>query len=159
MYISAQSHFWANDTDPALLEALAKLEFLVVEDAFESELTRLADIVLPAAMYLEKDGTFTNMDRTVQRVRYAVTAPGEAHSSYWFVSEIAERLGYSIPVHHVSNILDEIGSMVDGYSGISFPRLERGGIQWPVQNFGAQPSVYLSPGNGLIPDQVQIIAD
>lgn len=159
MYISAQSHFWANEIDPALLAALSKLEFLVVEDAFESDLTRLADIVLPTAMYLEKDGTFTNMDRTVQRVRFAVTAPGEAHSSYWFVSEIADRLGYSIPVHNVSDILDEIGSLVDDYAGISFPRLERGGIQWPVQNFGAQPSVYLSPGNGLIPDQIQLIAD
>jgi predicted molibdopterin-dependent oxidoreductase YjgC len=159
MYIAAQSHFWATDLDPELLAALGKLEFLVVEDAFESELTRLAHVVLPTAMYLEKDGTFTNLDRTVQRVRFAITPPGEASSSLWFIGEIADRLGYTLNSDNVSAILDEIGMFVDNYSGISFPRLERGGIQWPVQRFGADPSVYLSYGNGLVPDQVQIIAD
>jgi formate dehydrogenase major subunit/formate dehydrogenase alpha subunit len=142
-----------------LLQALAKLDFLVVEDAFESDLTRLAHVVLPAAMYLEKDGTFTNMDRTVQRVRLAVDAPGEAKSSLWFMGEIARRLGYSINTDNVSAILDEIGAFVPAYAGISFPRLERGGIQWPVKNFGSDPSVHLSIGNGIAPEQVQIIAD
>ncbi|HEX2280787.1 MAG TPA: molybdopterin-dependent oxidoreductase, partial [Thermomicrobiales bacterium] len=159
MYISAQSHFWSGDPDPELLAALAKLEFLVVEDAFESELTRLAHVVLPAAMYLEKDGTFTNMDRTVQRVRFAVTPPGEASSSLWLVGEIAERLGYSIETGNVSAILDEIGRFVPSYSGISLPRLERGGIQWPVQRFGADPSVFLSVGNGLVAEDIRVIAD
>lgn len=159
MYISAQSHFWAEPIDPELLAALAKLEFLVVEDAFESELTRLANIILPAAMYLEKDGTMTNMDRTVQRLRLAVNAPGEAHGTTWYISEIADRLGYTIDVNNVSAILDEITALVDDYAGISFPRLERGGIQWPVRAFGADPSVYLSVGNGLVPDQVQLLAD
>jgi formate dehydrogenase major subunit len=159
MYISSQSHFWSNDVDPALLDALGKLEFLVVEDSFESELTRLAHIVLPAAMYLEKDGTFTNMDRTVQRVRFAVTPPGEAHATLWFIGEIAGRLGYQIDTSNVSAILDEIGALVDTYGGVSFPRLERGGIQWPVQNFGAEPSVYLSPGNGLVPEQVKLVTN
>ena len=159
MYIAAQSHFWSGDLDPLLVEALSNLEFLVVEDAFESPLTKLADVVLPTAMYLEKDGTFTNMDRTVQRLRFAVSAPGEARASYWFLGEIADRLGYSIPTGNVAEILDEIGALADDYSGISMPRLERGGIQWPVQNFGATPSVYLSPGNGLAPEQIQLIAD
>jgi predicted molibdopterin-dependent oxidoreductase YjgC len=159
MYVSAHSHFWSNEVDPGLLDALGKLEFLVVEDSFQSELTRLADVVLPSAMYLEKDGTFTNLDRTVQRVRFTVTPPGEAHSTLWFVGEIAARLGYQIETGNVSAILDEIGALVDNYAGISFPRLERGGIQWPVQNFGAEPSVYLSPGNGLVPDQVQLVTN
>ncbi len=159
MYISAQSHYWSDAVDPELLDALAKLEFLVVEDAFHSELTKLANIVLPAAMYLEKDGTMTNMDRTVQRLRLAVTAPGEAHGTLWYISEIADRLGYSIEVSNISAILDEITALVDNYAGISFPRLERGGIQWPVRTFGADPSVYLSVGNGLVPDQVQLLAD
>ena len=159
MYIAAQSHYWSGPIEKELLEALAKLEFLVVEDAFESDLTRLAHVVLPAAMYLEKDGTFTNMDRTVQRVRYAVAPPGEASPSLWFIGEIANRLGYYINIDNVSAIFDEIATFVPGYAGISFPRLERGGIQWPVRNFGSEPSVYLSTGNGLVAEQVQLISD
>ena len=159
MYISAQSHYWAGPIEPALLEAMATLDFLVVEDAFESDLTRLAHVVLPAAMYLEKDGTFTNMDRTVQRVRLAVNAPGEAKSSLCFMGEIASRLGYRINTDNVSAVFDEIGAFVPAYAGISFPRLERGGIQWPVKNFGSDPSVYLSFGNGIVPEHVQILAD
>jgi len=159
MYISAQSHKWAAEVDPSLLAALSKLEFLVVEDCFNSELTRIADIVLPAAMYLEKDGSFTNLDRTVQRVRFAVTPPGDAHSSAWYIAEIAGRLGYSLPTENVAAIMDEIAMVVPNYAGVNFPRLERGGMQWPVKQFGAEQTVYLSVGNGIAPDDVRIVAD
>jgi predicted molibdopterin-dependent oxidoreductase YjgC len=159
MYITSQSHQWAAPVDEALLEVLSKLEFLVVEDCFDSELTKIADVVLPSAMYLEKDGSFTNLDRTVQRVRYAVSSPGDARPSMWFVAEIAGRLGYSLPSDNVSAIMDEISTVVPAYAGVSFPRLERGGMQWPVSNFGAEQTVYLSVGNGLAPDDIRIVAD
>lgn len=182
MYISAQSHHrgftkdeffsasargyfkdsppgWRAPYDESLVEALKKLEFLVVEDCFESELTEIADVVLPTAMYLEKDGTFTSVDRTVQRVRYVVAAPGDAKSSRWFIAELAERLGYALDASNPSAILDEITAIVPGYGGISYPRLERGGMQWPVKRFGTEQTVFLSIGNGLAPDAVQIVAD
>jgi formate dehydrogenase major subunit len=159
MYVAAQSHQWTEAVDSSLLAALEKLEFLVVEDCFESDLTRIAHIVLPSAMYLEKDGSFTNLDRTVQRVRMAVTPPGEARPSTWFLAEIAGRLGYDLAVTPASRVMDEIASVVDGYAGISFPRLERGGMQWPVSSFGATQTVYLSIGQGLSPENVRIIAD
>jgi predicted molibdopterin-dependent oxidoreductase YjgC len=159
MYVSAQSHKWAAPLDPELLAALSKLQFLVVEDCFHSELTALAHVVLPAAMYLEKDGSFTNLDRTVQRVRLAVTAPGDAHPTTYFIDEIAARLGYTLGAPHASSIMDEIATVVPTYGGVSFPRLERGGMQWPVARFGADQTVYLSIGNGLAPDQVRIVAD
>lgn len=159
MYISAQSHQWADPVDPTLIEALSKLEFLVVEDCFASDLTRIAHVVLPSAMYLEKDGSFTNLDRTVQRVRMAVSPPGEAKPTDWYVSEIAARLGYDLGAYPSSAVMDEIASVVEGYVGISFPRLERGGMQWPVSNFGANQTVFLSIGQGLAPDEVRIIAD
>jgi predicted molibdopterin-dependent oxidoreductase YjgC len=159
MYITAQSHQWAAPVDETLLEALSKLEFLIVEDCFDSELTRIADVVLPSAMYLEKDGSFTNLDRTVQRVRYTVSSPGDARPSMWFVAEIAGRLGYSLPSDNVSAVMDEISTVVPTYAGVNFPRLERGGMQWPVSNFGADQTVYLSVGNGLAPDDIRIVAD
>ncbi|MFW6075288.1 MAG: molybdopterin oxidoreductase family protein, partial [Chloroflexota bacterium] len=182
MYVAAQSHHRGEDKDQfftargegyftgrpssifkprydtALVEALGKLELLIVEDCFESELTEIADVVLPTALYLEKDGTFTNFDRTVQRVRFAVPAPGEARSTYMHVAAIAERLGYRIDATNPGMIFEEIASFTPWYSGISYPRLERGGMQAPVESFGARQSIRLAPGEGLVPDEVQIVA-
>jgi len=159
MYISAQSHKWAASVDPELLAALARLEFLAVEDCFSSDLTRIAHVVLPTAMYLEKDGSFTNLDRTVQRVRFTVSAPGDAHATVWYIAEIAGRLGYLLAADNISTIMDEISAVVPAYAGVSFPRLERGGMQWPVTSFGAEQTIYLSVGRGLAPDDIRIVAD
>ncbi len=159
MYISAQSHKWAAPVDTQLMAALSKLEFLVVEDCFDTELTRIAHVVLPTAMYLEKDGSFTNLDRTVQRVRFTVSSPGDAHATAWYVAEIAGRLGYALPSENVAAIMDEIAAVVPAYAGVNFPRLERGGMQWPVSSFGAEQTVYLSVGHGLAPEDIRIVAD
>jgi len=159
MYISAQSHKWNKPLDAELLAALDKLELLIVEDCFDSELTRRADIVLPAAMFLEKDGSFTNLDRTVQRLRFAVSAPGDSHPTTYYVSEIAQRLGYHFGYLNTAVIMDEISAIVPGYAGVSFPRLERNGMQWPVSGFGAEGTVRLSIGQGLVADAIRIVAD
>jgi predicted molibdopterin-dependent oxidoreductase YjgC len=159
VYIAAQSHKWAPPIDPDLLAALSKLPFLVVEDCFESELTHIAHVVLPAAMYLEKDGTFTNLDRSVQRVRSAVAAPGDARPSSWYIGEIAGRLGYTLDGRDVPGILDEIATVVPTYAGISLPRLERGPMQWPVKRFGTQQTVFLAPGQGLVAERIRLVAD
>jgi predicted molibdopterin-dependent oxidoreductase YjgC len=110
-------------------------------------------------MYLEKDGSFTNLDRTVQRVRYAIAAPGDARSSAAHVAEIAERLGFTLDARNVQALTDEIAAVVPQYAGVSFPRLERGPMQWPLGRFGTEQTVYLSVGRGLAPDQVRIVAD
>lgn len=153
------SHIFKRRFDQELLDALKKLDFLVVEDCFESELTEIADVVLPTAMYLEKDGTFTNMDRTVQRVRYVVPAPGDSRSSRVHIGEIAARLGYVLDTENPSMIFEEIAGTVDWYAGVSYPRLERGGLQAPVKRFGAEQTRFLKVGDDLVPDSVQIVAD
>jgi predicted molibdopterin-dependent oxidoreductase YjgC len=158
-YFNGQAPGWRSAYSPELVEALKRLEFLVVEDCFESELTEIAHVVLPTAMYLEKDGSFTNVDRTVQRVRYVVAAPGDAQSSRSLVAKIAARLGFALEADNPSAIMDEISTIVPGYGGISYPRLERGGMQWPVKRFGTEQTVFLSIGNGLAPDAVQFVAD
>jgi formate dehydrogenase major subunit len=158
MYIAASSHQHTYGFDRRLLEVLPKLEFLVVEDTFTSELTELADFVLPAAMYLEKDGSFTSADRTIQRVRYTIAPPGQAQPHSYYIQDIAERMGYTLSHGHPSLILDEISRLTPIYQGVSFPRLERGAMQWPVRAFGTEDSPYLRPGDSLSEESIQFAA-
>ncbi|MEJ7839819.1 MAG: molybdopterin-dependent oxidoreductase [Thermomicrobiales bacterium] len=132
-----------------LFETLGKLEFLVVIDAFESPLAALASVVLPLALNLEKDGTFTSFDRTVQRVRAAVPPMGDARSSASIVSEIAARFGYDLAFSHPSQIMNEIVQLVPGYEAVSYARLERSGIVTPSDDTrNGQVKVLRTP-NGI----------
>jgi predicted molibdopterin-dependent oxidoreductase YjgC len=159
MYIANSSHPGNYGIDQRLLAVLPKLEFLVVEDTFPSELTELASVVLPGAMYLEKDGTFTNADRTIQRVRLTMEAPGDAHSGWWLIQQLAQRLGYNLNHRHPTTVLEEMAKLVPFYQGASFPRLERGPMQWPTQPFGVGQAAYLNVGSGLAPETVRFVAD
>ncbi len=117
--------------DPRLMAALPKLELLIVADIFASPLTDLAHIVLPVTTSIEKDGSFTNFDRTVQRVRSAVPAPGEARSPFDIIQLIARRFGYAMSYRHPSQVMAEFAQLTDLYSGIAYARLERGGMTVP----------------------------
>jgi len=111
-------------------EALAAVEFLVVQDLFHTETTRFADVILPGASFAEKDGTFTNGERRIQRVRQAVT-PVAGLAEWQVISRISTLMGYPMPYTHPSEIMNEIASLVPIYGGISYDRLEEKGIQWP----------------------------
>lgn len=128
----------------ALFEAMKSLELLIVADAFDSPLTSIAHVVLPLALNLEKDGTFTNFDRTVQRVRAAVPAMGEAKNVIQIVSAVAQRMGYNLEDAHPSRIMQEISKIVPGYAGITYARLERGGISTPVASLSEQGATILT---------------
>lgn len=113
-------------------KALDKLEFFVVQDIFLTETARYADIVLPACSFAEKDGTFTNTERRVQRIRKAVIPPGEAKEDWLITCEIARRMGASgFDFKDVSEIVREINSLTPSYAGITYDRIEKEGIQWP----------------------------
>ncbi|WP_447980658.1 formate dehydrogenase subunit alpha [Candidatus Nitrospira bockiana] len=124
-------------TDPNLKkvrEALRRLEFLVVQDLFMSETAKLAHLVIPGAAFLEKDGTFTNLERRVQRVRKAVDPPDGVIPDWHVVCEVAKRMGYMMDYAHPSEIMDEIAALSPAMAGISYARLdEGGGLQWPVR--------------------------
>jgi len=121
-----------SDPDAAHVgEALEKLDFLVVQDIFLTETARYADVVLPAASFAEKDGTFTNTERRVQRVRKAVDAPGQALADSEIICRLATAMGYPMSYASASEIMDEIARLTPSYGGISFARLEEKGIQWP----------------------------
>jgi len=124
------------ELDPALMAALPKLEYLVVADHYEdTPLGRLAHALLPLAMSMEKDGTFTSFDRTVQRLRAAVPSMGEAKGGTEIVSLLARRMGYGLEERHPANVMAEIARVVPGYAGISYARLERNGINVPTRSF------------------------
>ncbi|MEA1886930.1 MAG: formate dehydrogenase subunit alpha [Bacteroidota bacterium] len=113
-------------------KALEKLDFFVVQDIFLTETAKYADIVLPACSFAEKDGTFTNTERRVQRVRKAVIPPGEAKDDWWITCEIAKRMGAKgFNYDAVNEIVDEINSLTPSYAGITYDRIEHEGLQWP----------------------------
>jgi formate dehydrogenase alpha subunit len=113
-------------------EALARLEFFVVQDIFLSETARYAHVILPATSFAEKDGTFTNTERRVQRVRKVIEPPGDSKLDWWIICQVAQRLGAKgFDYNHPSDIMEEIRKLTPSYGGISYERLENGGLQWP----------------------------
>lgn len=120
-------------TDPDLhhvRKALEAVDFLVVQELFHTETTRFADVILPGASFAEKDGTFTNGERRIQRVRKAIE-PLAGMAEWEAICEISTRMGYPMSYDSPADIMDEIASLVPIYGGISYDRLEHGGIQWP----------------------------
>ena len=122
-------------TDPNLNhteEAIRKLEFLVVQDIFHTDTTPYADVILPAAAFAEKEGTFVNSDRRVLRVRKAVEAPGQARQDWHIITEIASRMGKPLGNYqNESDIWDEIAQTAPIFAGINYDRLEKQSLQWP----------------------------
>lgn len=128
-------------------QALEKLDFFIVQDLFLTETARLAHIVLPAASFAEKDGTFTNVERRVQRVRKAIEPIGDAKPDWWIICQIAERLGgKGFDFAHPSQIMDEIAALTPIYSDISYERLEQEGFLCPYSlGEGKRFRFYKSP--------------
>ena len=112
-------------------EALKSLEFLAVQDIFLTETAQLADVVLPAAGFAEKDGTFTNTERRVQRLRKGLAAPGEARADWDILCDLARRMGYDMAYSGPAAIQNEIASLTPSYGGITYDRLETESLQWP----------------------------
>jgi formate dehydrogenase major subunit len=115
-------------------KAIANLDFLVVQDIFQTETTKMADVVLPAFCFAEKDGTFSNTERRVQRVRKAVEAPGEAKQDWEILCEIAQRMGYDMSYENSQDIFKEIAVVTPSYKGITWDRIDKIGIHWPCPN-------------------------
>ncbi len=115
-----------------ILEALERLELLVVQELFLTETARRADVVFPAAGALEQDGTFTNGERRIQRVRAAVPAPGEARPDAEVIADVAERLGCRWEKRAPADVMDEIAQLAPAlFGGVHYERLEGDGLQWP----------------------------
>ncbi len=124
-----------SDADASHAEAaLRHAEFLVVQDVFLTETAELAHVVLPAACWAEKDGTFTNTERRVSRVRKAVDAPGSARPDLEILLDLLDRFGIRQEARTASAVMDEISGLTPSYGGIRYDRLEKEGLQWPCPN-------------------------
>ncbi len=126
-------------TDPDtnhVIKALTSLDFLVVDELFMTETAKYADVILPGRSYAEKEGTFSNTERRVQRVRKAVEIAGDTKPDTWIFTEIMNRMGYDQPHLTPAQIMDEIASVTPSFAGISHERLDSEevagrGLQWP----------------------------
>jgi formate dehydrogenase alpha subunit len=147
MYIMGENPMLSDPDINHVKKALENLEFLVVQDMFLTETAQLADIILPAASYAEKDGTLTATDRRVQRIRKAIEPIGESKSDWQIICELARKMGsqefkYSSP----AGIMDEIASVTPIYGGIVFERIEDIGLQWPCPSKEHPGTPYLHKG-------------
>jgi predicted molibdopterin-dependent oxidoreductase YjgC len=156
-------------------QAFEKLEFLVVQDIFLTETAELADVVLPAATFAEKDGTFTNTERRVQRIRRTVRPPGKALDDLSIINMLSARMHYGhsvLPTSRYGNywnhseggpkgtppfpeeIFAEIGQVWSALAGMNYDRLEQNGLQWPcpTPDHGGTPILFVDAfprGRGL----------
>jgi formate dehydrogenase major subunit/formate dehydrogenase alpha subunit len=144
VYIMGENTVVSDPNASHVEHALRKVDFLVVQDIFLTETARLADVVLPAAAFAETEGTFTNSERRVQRVRKAVEPPGEARPDWQIILELFRRMGRPQNFQSPSQIWDEAASVAPILSGISYDRLENeGGLQWPCPTKDHPGTVYL----------------
>ncbi|MCF8038897.1 MAG: molybdopterin-dependent oxidoreductase, partial [Desulfohalobiaceae bacterium] len=112
-------------------QALRKLSFLVVQDIFLTETALKADVVLPGACFGEKEGTVTNAERLLQRVRKGLKPPGEAREDQRIIMDLARRMGYPMDFPSSAAVMEEIARVTPLLAGIRYPRLEKGGLAWP----------------------------
>jgi formate dehydrogenase major subunit len=116
---------------PGIREALKSVEFLVLQDILHSESVNYADVVLPASSWAEEEGTYTNCERRVSRVRRAVNGPGETQPATWIFTRLARHLGQDWPEHNNQEIWEnEIVPLVPQLQGITYGRIDKGGIPW-----------------------------
>lgn len=131
LYIMGENPMLSDPNLSHVTEAFESVEFLVCQDIFLNETAQLADVVLPAASFAEKSGTFTNTERRVQMVRPALEPPGQARPDWSIILDIANRMGAGWEYSGPSEIFDEMATLTPQYAGMNYDRLENGGLQWP----------------------------
>ena len=146
IYIIGENPMTSDPDLNQVRKALNKAEFIVLQEIFYSETADYAHVILPASSFAEKEGTFTNTERRIQRVRRAVPSPGDARADSWIVTELARRmvgLGAAAPGadapwsgwshSSAAAVMAEIGALTPSYAGVTYERLDAGEqLQWPV---------------------------
>jgi len=132
LYIMGENPMVSDPNISHVEKGLKALDFLVVQDIFLTETAQLADVVLPGVSYAEKNGTYTNTERRVERIRQAVDPVGNTKQDWEIICEVATRAGYKMKYKSASEIFDELAELSPIYHGMSFDRLEeKFGLQWP----------------------------
>lgn len=159
IYIMGENPMISDPDINHVKQALQRLPFLVVQDIFLTETAELADVVLPGTSFAEIDGTYTNTERRIIRLRKAIESIGDSRPDWWIVGEIAKRAGYDgLQYNSASEIMDEVAKVTPIYGGISYSRLDNApqeGLQWPCPDFNHPGTKFLhkdgkfSRGKGL----------
>ena len=134
LYIMGENPMVSDPDINHIKRALNTLDFLVVQDIFLTETAEFADVVLPAASFAEKDGTFTNTERRVQLINKAIEPIGESKPDWQIIMELSNLLGYEEFYNSPSDIMDELAKMTPSYGGMSYKRLREHSLQWPCTN-------------------------
>ena len=131
LYIVGENPVLSDPDTTEVVEGLKNLDFLVVQDLFLTETAELADVVFPASSFAEREGTFTNTERRVQKYRKAIETPGESLPDWQIISMLANKMGADMNYSNAGEIMDEIAGVTPIYQGISYSRIENLGLQWP----------------------------
>jgi formate dehydrogenase alpha subunit len=131
IYVMGENPLLSDPDLQHVKKELQKLDLMIVQDIFLTETAQLADVVLPVTSFAEKEGTFSNTERRVQRVRKALEPPGEAKTDWEVICAISNKIGYPMNYSSAQEIFEEVVKVTPSYAGISYERLEKQGIQWP----------------------------
>lgn len=135
LYIFGEDPVVSDPDTHHIIKALESLEFFVIQELFMTQTAKYADVILPGVSYAEKEGTFTNTERRVQRIRKAVTVKGNMRLDTDIITDIMNAMGYKQPYLTSAQIMDEIASVTPSFAGISHERLDSGGsLQWPCKS-------------------------
>jgi len=146
LYVIGEDPVMSEPNQNYTINGLNNLDFLVVQDIFMSETAKYADVVLPAASFAEKDGTFTNTERRVQRVRKAINPIGNSKPDWQIICELSNLMGYKMDFPSPKEIWDEIASLAPMFAGINYARIEHNGIQWPCPDTKHPGTKFLHEG-------------
>jgi formate dehydrogenase major subunit len=141
MYIFGEDVAQTDPNTAHVVQALESLDFLVCQDIFETETTRYADVILPASSFLEKEGTFTNAERRIQLVAPAIDPPGEARTDFEIITTMSRALGHDMGWDHPADAMREIAALTPHFAGVTYDRLGRGGLQWPIDPDGTDAPI------------------
>jgi formate dehydrogenase major subunit len=141
MYIFGEDVAQTDPNTAHVVHALESLEFLVCQDIFETETTKYADVVLPASSFLEKTGTFTNAERRIQLVEAAIDPPGEAKTDFEILTTVSAALGHEMGYQSPEDVMREIAELTPDFAGVTYERLGRTGLQWPVAADGTDAKI------------------
>lgn len=132
LYICGEDPIVSDPDTTHVEKALESLDFLVIQDLFMTKTAEYADVILPAVSYAEKEGTFTNTERRVQRIRKAVTVPGGMRNDIDIITDLMNAMGYPQKRVTSAEVMDEIAALTPSFHGISHARLDAGeSLQWP----------------------------
>jgi predicted molibdopterin-dependent oxidoreductase YjgC len=134
LYVFGEDPFLNLPSLEKLKSGLHKIEFLVVQDIFMTHIGNYAQVILPGVSFAEKEGTFTNMERRVQRVRKAISPIGDSQPDWKILCDLSTKMGYPMGYQSPAEIMEEISTVVPIYAGVNYSNLEKNGIQWSSRN-------------------------